>query len=63
MHYVNRIAPTLDRHEQGLVDEIAAAQISRPDLSEYAIGSPKYNALQLRMQLATRFTFGSMETI
>lgn len=49
--------------ERAVLQEIEQEQVTRPDLSEYAVGSPKYNALVLRMQLANKYTHGSMETI
>ena len=44
-----------DRYERKLKDEIRREQVRKVPLSEYAIGSPRYNQLIAAMEQAQRF--------
>lgn len=46
-----------DKLEQALCKEIAAEQVVHVPLSEYAIGSPRYERLHEAMQTASRFSW------
>lgn len=44
-----------DRHEAKLKDEIRREQVRKVPLSEYGVGSQRYNALIAAMELAQKY--------
>lgn len=60
MNMQSQFVPVLERQERRLRNEIEREQIAHIPLTDYAVGSPRYERLIQAMDEAQRFQFDSI---
>ena len=57
-----QMVPKMEEYEKALLKELVATQVTKIDLAEYAVGSPRYQALMAAMDQQTKYQWPMMLT-